>query len=396
MRTKIVFLLLVVAVYLALVVGIYFAFSSRVTGANDLYPRWRGAYALLVEGRSPYSEAVTQQIQREMYGRLARADEDQVAFAYPLYVAFLIAPLVLIPYAWAQAAWMALLTVSVIGGVALLTRAMGLRPLGLASLVLGVLISYPVVRGIFLGQFALLAFGLVALAMISIQDKRDFVAGALLVLATCKPQDVVLIIPLILLWAARVRRWRIWMGAGVVGFLLFAISFFFEPDWLSQFYRAVALYPSYARIGPPLENLVALFVPDTIVSTVFGLSALVLVVVMLWFWRGDSDKSWQDLRGTFDLTALVTTLVAIRIGSPDQIFLLFAWQSWYQKWWAEGKRLRILVTSVLLLVLPWAVFLITLRGIAEDPRTTIILPLLTLATFVLTRFDRWENTALHS
>lgn len=396
MRYKILSTSVGIAVYLALVLGIYVTFSSHVTGANDFYPRWRGAYALLLEGRSPYSDSVTQQIQREMYGRLARADEDQVAFAYPLYVVFIIAPLVLIPYAWAQAAWMALLTVSVIAGVAILTQATSLRPLGLALLVLGVLISYPVVRGIFLGQFALLSFGLVALAMLSIHSERDYLAGGLLVLATCKPQDVVLIVPLVLLWAARMRRWRVWIGAGATAILLAGLSALFEPDWLTQFYRAIVLYPSYSRIGPPLENLIALFVPDTMVSVVFGLSALVLVLVMLWLWRGDLHKSWEDLRGTFDFTALVTTLVAIRIGTPDQILLLFAWLSWFQKWWAEGKRLRILVTAVLLIVLPWAVFLISLRGIAEDPRTTIILPILTLAAFIAPRLVQWKNTAFPS
>lgn len=396
MRYRILLALFGTAVYLALVLGIYFGFSSRVVGANDFYPRWRGATALLLEGRTPYSEEVTRQIQREMYGRLARADEDQVAFAYPLYVAFMISPLVLMPYAWAQASWMALLIFAVIGGVLILSRGVHLRPFGLGWLVLGVLISYPVVRGVFLGQFALASFGLVVLAMLSIKSERDYLAGVMLILATCKPQDVVLIVPLILLWAARARRWKIWIGASLSAILLVGLSMLLVPDWPAQFYRAVTLYPTYAPIGPPLENLLRLFVPASFASTAFAISGLGMLLIMLWFWWRDRGKSWDDLRETFDFTALVTTLVAIRIGTPDQVFLLLPWQSWIREWRADGKYLRIGAAASLLIVLPWLVFLSSLQGIAEDPRVTILLPMLTLVTFVLTRLERWKNTAFLS
>ena len=80
--------LAIVAALIVWGVGIwstYTLFTMLHTGGNDFYPRWVGGCALLREGLNPYSEAVTLRIQEGMYGRPAWPDEDQVAFAYPLY-----------------------------------------------------------------------------------------------------------------------------------------------------------------------------------------------------------------------------------------------------------------------------------------------------------------------
>ena len=70
---------------------------------SDLYPRWLGARELLQHGRNPYSAEITREIQQGYYGRPldpARADDpkDQQGFAYPVYVVFLLAPTVDLPF----------------------------------------------------------------------------------------------------------------------------------------------------------------------------------------------------------------------------------------------------------------------------------------------------------
>ncbi|HJX38843.1 MAG TPA: hypothetical protein VJ714_09590, partial [Anaerolineae bacterium] len=52
----------IIVTYLLLVYRTYQTFTSQVPGGNDFYPRWRGARALIVEGRDPYSADVTLQI----------------------------------------------------------------------------------------------------------------------------------------------------------------------------------------------------------------------------------------------------------------------------------------------------------------------------------------------
>src|ERR1700686_3965811 len=70
---------------------------------SDLYPRWLGARELLLHHRNPYADDITIEIQRGNYGRElepARPNDpkDQQGFAYPVYVVFLLAPLIGIPF----------------------------------------------------------------------------------------------------------------------------------------------------------------------------------------------------------------------------------------------------------------------------------------------------------
>jgi hypothetical protein len=69
---------------------------------SDLYPRWLGARELLLHGRNPYAADVTQEIQRGYYGRAldSRRNDprDEQGFAYPVYVVFLLAPSVGLPF----------------------------------------------------------------------------------------------------------------------------------------------------------------------------------------------------------------------------------------------------------------------------------------------------------
>ena len=63
---------------------------------SDLYPRWYGSRELLLHHRNPYSPEVTSEIQVGYYGRpldpsRAADPRDQQGFAYPVYVAFLLA-----------------------------------------------------------------------------------------------------------------------------------------------------------------------------------------------------------------------------------------------------------------------------------------------------------------
>src|SRR4029077_14845173 len=82
---------------------------------SDLYPRWLGARELLLHGRDPYSADITREIQEGYYGRdldtgHPNDPKDQQAFAYPLYVIWLLAPTVGLPFWIVQRATLLLLT----------------------------------------------------------------------------------------------------------------------------------------------------------------------------------------------------------------------------------------------------------------------------------------------
>src|SRR5436190_15639292 len=74
---------------------------------SDLYPPWLGARELLLRGRDPYSAEVTADIQKGFWGRVVdprnpNDPTDESRFAYPLYVVFLLAPTVALPFAVVQ------------------------------------------------------------------------------------------------------------------------------------------------------------------------------------------------------------------------------------------------------------------------------------------------------
>ncbi len=375
--------LLLLVLYAALAFGIYSGLTSRSSGANDFYSRWMGARALFLRQQNPYSDAVTREIQMGMYGRLARAEEDQVAFAYPLYAALIAAPLVFVSYDVAQALWMALLVMGVVmGALALgIVNQIRLSPLALAGIVLGTLFFYPSVRGIFLGQYALFSFACMALAGLAIAKGHDTTAGVLLALATVKPQPVVFLFPVILFWAWRNAHHRVVSSALMALAILVGVSFVWVPGWLTDFLNALRAYTQYARVGPPLQTFFQLWLPESLANVLFWITGLGLVISMCArVWR-DRANGWLEFQTTLGFVALVTTLTAGRIGTPDQISLLWLWLAWFALWCAQKQYISIFAGVLFLIVGPWWLFMQTLNGNAEAVVVTTLLPMSSLVVF---------------
>src|SRR5579862_9016548 len=138
---------------------------------SDLYPRWLGSRELLFYHHDPYSQQVTREIQRGYYGREldpARASDpkDQQGFAYPVYVAFLLAPFLHLEFALVQTAFTWVLAGLIVATVLLWAKALSWRlsPSGKAVFVLLVMGSFPAAQGIKLKQLTVLVSALLAAA----------------------------------------------------------------------------------------------------------------------------------------------------------------------------------------------------------------------------------------
>src|SRR5262244_2824881 len=97
---------------------------------SDLYPRWLGTRELLLHGRDPYFPDMTREMQIGFYGRALdpknpRDPKDQVGFAYPLYVAFVLAPSVNLPFDTVLRIFQWLVLLSLAGTVPLWMYAVG-------------------------------------------------------------------------------------------------------------------------------------------------------------------------------------------------------------------------------------------------------------------------------
>src|SRR4051794_30280696 len=164
---------------------------------SDLYPRWLGARELLLHGRDPYSKDVTREIQAGYYGRPLDASrpsdpKDQQAFAYPLYVVFLLAPTVKLPFPLVQRAFLWLLIILTAASVPLWLRALRWQ-LSLAWQLVWIIVTFgcfPVIQGLKLQQLTLLVTALLAAAVYAVTRRLLVMAGILLALASIKPQLV--------------------------------------------------------------------------------------------------------------------------------------------------------------------------------------------------------------
>ena len=367
-------------VYLLLAYAAYSVFTSQIPSGNDFYPRWRGTRALLLEGKDPYSEEVTLEIQRGMYGRPARGDEDQVAFAYPLYVSLFIIPLAFLPYPQAQALWLSGLVFLTLATVIIILRTFDWKPSpgGLLALSLWCLLLYPTARSIVLGQFTIMVLALVALALWAMQRGWDFPAGCSLALATIKPQMVILLLPFLLLRALRGGH-RILSGFLATLVILLLLPSLLLPTWIPSFLTGLSRYQAYTSLytgdRSPLGILLDFLFPSKLSFWATLLTSLILGGYLIYEWvkalRGQGDTS----QALF-LTIIVTLLVPVQTGTTNQVLLLLPLIYWLAQW---AKRWWVAIPlSLILLLGPWALFLVTVQGDAEQSVMFLPLPLFAL------------------
>lgn len=392
---RLILLLAIAAVLVVMVVITHNAFTAPYPGLNDFMSRWEGARSYWIDGLNPYGEQASLNIQQRIYGRPVIEDEDPGYFAYPFYTLFLVLPLVYLPYSWASAAWMVLLEASLVVSLFLLLDLFRWKPkpILLAGLMLSTLVFYFSARGLILGQPGLLVAFLEILTVWALVKKRDHLAGVALAISTIKPQMGFLIVPLLLLWALRARRWRfLMMFAVVMGALLLA-SFLLQPSWLADWLAQLALYPSYTALGSPVWIITQYYLGLGSAAELVVDAAL--IALMLWAWytvlAQNRKERWLWV---IVLTLTVTHLVAPRTATPHYVVFLLP-IIFYLSLLARKRHRGLWIGLVLLalLVLPWLHFVATVEGEFEHPTLYLPLPFGMLALLWLTRRLWWERAA---
>lgn len=396
-RGRWLFVVVLLLVLAAAVWGVYTFKSEPYPGANDFYSRWSGVASFWIDGLNPYGDEASLAIQIGIYGRPVIEGEDPGYFAYPFYTVFLFAPLGVLPYAWAEAIWLALLAASLIGALALLLDAYGWRPgpLMLGVLVLWTLFFYPSARGMLLGQPGLVVYFLEVLALWALCRGRPVLAGVALAVSTIKPQMGFLFVPLLLLWGLRAQRWR-FVGAFVVawgGMML--LSFLVLPSWLSEWLAQVSLYPSYTLVGSPLWVLTRLYLPF-LGPTGEGVISAALLALLGWaWWRVIWQRRLDEFAWAVALALTITHIIALRTASPHFVVFIVPLVFYFQQLVREDRRRGPWVVLVILSVVTvgyWALFLLTMIGKLEHPVTYLPLPFGVLVTLLISR-GLWQRRA---
>ncbi len=327
---------------------------------SDLYPRWLGARELLLHHRDPYSWEVTREIQTGYYGRpldVSRPNDpkDQQAFAYPVYVAILLAPTVLFPFPVVEAGFRCLLIVLTAATVPLWLRVLGWRasPATAAAFLVLTLGSFPTLQGFKLEQLSLLVCGLIAGSAALLTGGYLKWAGVLLALAMIKPQLALPFAGWLGLWVSanwRERRSLAWGFSGTMATLL-AGSELLLPGWIVRFGQAVRAYRRYAGGEGSLDVLI----------TRTGGRILVLLIMLILIavcWRVRREPAGSQPFALISSLVLAATVVIVPMVAPYNQLLLLPGVFWlircHEGLWAGRMLPRLcLAIGVLIVLWPW-------------------------------------------
>jgi hypothetical protein len=304
---------------------------------------------------------------------------------YPIWVAYLFAPLASLSLDWAQGLMMLLDEIGIFIGLWCACRLLGFRPpLYLIPILALLTIGFrPTLRVLQEGGFTGLVFPAFLAAVLLIRARRaPWLAGALLAFCTIKLQVTVVILVFVLLWLLRQRRGDVIAWTGVAGLVLWGLPTLFRPQWISEWLTILRLHGPTVFVQPTLWSLWVTFLGPY--WWLIGiLVTLGLGLGLLRYWRSDLVTGrWDSLPGTL-IVALPMTLYS---WDYDQIFLLVPWLACWA-WAAIGDsgsaRLWRYALILWALVLPLYPLLPIPRN--EEQTYGLLLPATLLVLYTLAR-----------
>jgi hypothetical protein len=358
------------------------------TTIGDLYPRWAGTRALLLDGKNPYGTEVSHEIQTAFYGHaiVQKYDEpgpriDEQRFAYPVYVVFLLAPIIHLDFAtvqtWAPAVLIALTAI----GVLLWLQVLQWRPVRMSAVALTIFIlaSPQILQGVQRRQLGLLVGFLLAFSMWCVARNHLAAAGVALALSTIKPQMVILPLAWLMIWSIGdlARRWR--LPAVFAGTLIGLVGAgeLILPGWPRDFFLGLVAYRKY--VGSP--SLLQFALGD---RPGWAVALVVVIGLLAWAWK--QRKETSDSR-KFAITLsgfLIGATLAMPLLAPFNQVLLILPISMVVRDWALLPKLARLAFAVSA-SWPW---ITELALLAFPPQTKSLsrLPLLPLSLVLLIPF----------
>jgi Glycosyltransferase family 87 len=336
---------------------------------GDLYPRWVGTQELLLHGTNPYSAEVSHKIQLAFYGQIIEQSYDkpqfeiidEQRFAYPVYVVFLLAPTVHADFEVLER-WAAV----VLGTLTILSIWIWLAVLhwrpplwSVFVLVLLVVSSPQVAQGMRLRQLGLFAAFLLALATWCVTKNRLLLAGALLAVATIKPQMVSLCLVWFFIWTLGdwTKRWPLAAGFAAALGLLTGAGEILVPGWVRYFLEGMEAYRKYFPLGA--MSIVRLILGNW-VGGIFSVVAVIVLLVYAWNRREVPTES-QEFARALSFFFITASLVLPLMTPYNQILLilplLMLMRDWHDlpRWNRAGFALFFawpFVTAAVLLMFP--------------------------------------------
>lgn len=384
---------LLILVTIALLTWANWQYAKTSPGGNDFLVHWMGTRNFITKGISPYSDETALDIQTMVYGRAAQVGEHELRVAYPLYSMALFAPFAMISdFTLARAAWMTLLEACLIAIAFLSIRLVNKKApswLLLTAIVLTIF-SYHGVRPLINGNAVIVVTLLLLGAILLICNTRDEVAGILLAFSTIKPQNVILVVAFILLWAIFKKRTKIlyWFGGTII--LLVGFSMLMIPDWILQNLREVIRYTSYNPPGSPGAVMISAWGDMGLRFAV--LLSVIIAAVLLIEWLGARRGGEQRFIWVCMLTMALSQWSGIQTDPGNFILLypaiLYSFMILWERWKARAKPI-ILGVSALLLIGLWVIFLVSVQYSYQPIQSPVMFFPLPVVAILLLYWIRW-------
>ena len=387
--------LLALLLWVATAIGFYSLLNHQASRMVwDFYPLWRAGRWLL-DGGDPYSDALTDQLQLESYGRLVQ-DQDPHTFAYPMTSLSLVLPLCLLPASIAQPVWLATLLWGLVWSVIGLAHSMESfrRPLAYVALLTWSLLLHPTTWGLLLGQPAIAATVLMTAALLALLRGRYMWAGVALAAASIKPQVTLLATLALFVWAVWQRRYRFLLGFGSALVLMAVVSFALHPGWVSGFVYSLRRYSDLMPFFPPVALMASFF--DGARRFIQAILSTGLLIGAVWSWK-EAGRRPAVPTTALNVSLVVTTLVIPRTSPVNHVILLLPLAQVLVAWWDQGGgwRWASAIAGVVALIAPWQIDVTLGSGTAYGSwHHAVFVSLLPVMTLLLLMVE-WARHRAH-
>jgi hypothetical protein len=318
---------------------------------SDHFSRWYATSKLVYEGRSLYDPQNGVEI---VALNSIPVDPIEGSFFYPAYLVALILPIVWLPYPLAHFIWLTIIQIFLISAVWIIYKE-GNWPDSINAFTLFIFLSIlfiPNLQHTIWGQFNTIAVLSLALVISSLRREQYLLAGVFAAGMTFKPQQILLTLLYLLLWALfRRERWKFLLGFSLGMLPLLLIAFIFEPNWLPSFLGGIKAYGAFHNPNPALH----------LGNLPFSITFVLLLLASSWFFIKSLAGHPKSIAftGTIILSIAIWWLAVPVLGMlhlvafPIAVLMLFAsLRQVGSKWYQYG-----LLAFVLLYILGFAGFI---------------------------------------
>ena len=373
-----------------LVLNIYLA--RILPGGQQLFLRWSGARAYLVEQIEPYSVTTVKLTQDVAYVGQAFSGAYPHALSDPFYIILFYIPLAWISdFSIARGVWMLFSEAALFGLIHSFIRSLEWEPPGWLYFLLMVFgafgyYSFDALRS---GTSAIIMGLLFFIILYSLRSFSDELAGALLFFVAYQWEVSALFILFVIVFIIANRRWKVLNGFGMAMAILLAISFLAYPGWGLPYLRSVL--SNWYRSGDlTFGHILSVWFPNVRFSVGLWVSP-VLGIILFLEWLGSIDAPYRRVSWTICLSLAITPLMGFAMYPSNYVVLLPALVLIVMLVWERWTRQRVLYSLLILLTAFIVPFWLYVRVFAGGPQiySELLAILPPIATIVGLYWMRW-------